>query len=88
MGCAAPPPRAFSSGSPWGGRDKKNGGLGAAGCSLVVVVAVVLMLLMACWGRGWVTSTSTGPGGTEEYEGILLKIGDRKVVIEGSPPTL
>lgn len=39
-------------------------------------------------GRAWVTSTSTGPGGTEEYEGILLEIGDRKVVIEGSPPTL
>ena len=39
-------------------------------------------------GRVYVQSTSTGPGGAEEYQGILLVVGGERILVEGhEPPT-
>ena len=39
-------------------------------------------------GRAYVQSTSTGPGGAEEYQGILLVVGGERILVEGlEPPT-
>ncbi len=42
----------------------------------------------AAQGRAYVQSTSTGPDGAEEYQGIMLVVGGRRVLVEGrEPPT-
>jgi hypothetical protein len=39
-------------------------------------------------GRAYVQSTSTGPDGAEEYQGILLVVGSQRILVEGrEPPT-
>jgi hypothetical protein len=39
-------------------------------------------------GRAYVQSTSTGPGGAEEYQGILLVAAGQRVLVQGiEPPT-
>lgn len=39
-------------------------------------------------GRAYVQSTSTGPDGAEEYQGILLVVGAQRILVEGrEPPT-
>ncbi|MFH1465326.1 MAG: hypothetical protein ABIO70_13145 [Pseudomonadota bacterium] len=39
-------------------------------------------------GRAYVQSTSTGPGGSEEYQGILLEIDGERLLIEGEAPPI
>lgn len=39
-------------------------------------------------GIAYVQSTSTGPGGAEEYQGILLEVDGERILVEGTtPPT-